>query len=232
MTLNCILVDDDPNFLSLLARLAELNDDLKLIKSCSNTKQLSKALETENIDLIILDIDMPGQSGIDWLKSSHNIPQVIFVTSLLHHAPEAFDYDVTDYIIKPFNRARFFRAIDRAVSVASHQKWKNQDGNLVIKSSNDYKKIPVQDIYSVHSLGDYIEIYTDDEKHIVLSTLNAIQEKLLGYNFMRIHRQYIVHLSAVRKVSGHEVLLTNGQEVRVSRNLRAELLERVSAPIG
>ena len=224
---NCLIVDDDPDFLTLLKIFVEKHPELELTGAFSDPGEALKFVSDQSVDLAFLDIDMPEISGIEIIRSSPKVPQIIIITSHPDYAVEAFEYDVTDYILKPVTQQRFNKAIDRAVSLSRYQEFIEEDDYIYIKSYSKLIKILPTDITYVQSQGDYIEVNTGQDKYNMLGTLNNIQNKLDKDDFMRVHRKYIVRLDAVLKLEGQEITLENGDTVQVSRSIKPELLKHL-----
>jgi len=225
--MRCLLIDDDEIFLSLMEVYVNEHPDLELVQSCSSATDAMNVVEDQPIDLILLDIEMPDITGIELVKSANLIPQVIFVTAHAGYAAEAFEYDVTDYIVKPINQNRFNMAIDRAINIFKYQELVAEQEYLFFKVGSDLVKILADNIIKVEAFGDYIKLFEGDNRHVILGTLNNMQNTLNSDKFMRIHRRYIVRLDAISNVKGQEIELENGQTALISRNKKSELLVKL-----
>jgi len=183
-------------------------DHLNLIKTCSSPLEAVSVLQKENIDLLFLDIEMPGMSGMDMLKTINNIPQVILTTSHTEYALDAYDFNVVDYLIKPVTLPRFLKAIT---------KLKNNDDTkdiinagleyFFIKKDSVLNKVPIQDILWIEALGDYITIHTKDQRFILHTTLKSLENKLNTNKFVRVHRSYIVQIDNIKKVEDTTIFI-------------------------
>jgi DNA-binding LytR/AlgR family response regulator len=206
--MNCIIVDDDDASRSVLSQMVKQVDHLNLIKTCSSPLEAVSVLQKENIDLLFLDIEMPGMSGMDMLKTINNIPQVILTTSHTEYALDAYDFNVVDYLIKPVTLPRFLKAIT---------KLKNNDDTkdiinagleyFFIKKDSVLNKVPIQDILWIEALGDYITIHTKDQRFILHTTLKSLENKLNTNKFVRVHRSYIVQIDNIKKVEDTTIFI-------------------------
>ena len=229
--IKCLVIDDDTVFLALMEHFVNQHPSLSLVGRCDSAAEAIKILSNQTVDLILLDIEMPGVNGLELVKSSNLVPQVIFVTAHTEYAVEAFEYDVTDYIVKPINQGRFDKAIDKAMSIAKYQELSANREHLYFKVNSKLVKILANNIIAVEAFGDYIKLYEGENRHVILGTLNNMQNTLNTSKFMRVHRRFIVKLEAIKNLQGHEVEMENGRKIQVSRNMKAELVARLNITV-
>ena len=222
--LKCIIIDDDPIFLTLLEKLVDLHPSLELVDSFSNASEAAATLTKNNIDLLLLDIEMPDISGMDLIKSLTHIPQIIFITAHREYAVEAFEFDVTDYIVKPIAQKRFLKAIEKAINVSKFQELSKTNSTIQFKVNGKYKSINENDIYYAQSYGDYIKLYERDHRHVILGTLNNMQNTLNPKFFIRVHRKFIVNINHIEYVKGYKIHLESNKVVMLSRSLKSDFL--------
>lgn len=203
MSYNCIIVDDDQASIKVLEQLVNQTNELKLIGKAKDGVEAMSYLQNNRIDICLLDIEMPGMSGLEFINTLREKPEIIFVTSQKEYAIEAFDYEVTDYLLKPVALKRFIKAINRAIENI-HQNipkpQENQDSppsTIFIKEKNQFSRLEKAKILFVEAYGDYVNIYTSQKKYTIHSTMKNIENKLAENNFMRIHRSYIVNLDKI-----------------------------------
>lgn len=202
---------------------------INLIAECENALQAAEILNKENIDLLLLDVQMPEISGIEFLKSLKKRPLIILITSKPEYAVEAFEYNVVDYILKPLTEDRFIKAILRVKEIFDSQ-------SKTIKSDKEYfffrekgvaSKIKIDDILYIQAMGDYITIYTSGKKYIVHYTLSAIEKELPANKFLRIHRSFTVALDKIEKVEdGTAYIFQN--TIPIGDTKRSELMTRLN----
>lgn len=224
--MKCIVVDDDPVQREAIRSCINRVNDLELVGMYPNAIEARIALQKRHVDLIFLDVEMPEMSGIEFLASFKEVPQVIMVTAKKQYAFEAFEYDVTDYISKPVDMDRFSSAVQRARYYEDNLSKPDVDNSIFIKSDGVLVKLSVDDVYYVEALGDYIKVVTDEKRYIVHSTMKAFVAKL-PENFLRVHKSHIINIDKIEKLEENTVFMT-GQEIPVSRNNKKILVDRLS----
>lgn len=226
LTIKTLVVDDEPLALDLVAGYVAQVPFLSLAGRCSSAAEALAAIDGGGVDLVLLDIQMPGLSGLSLAKSlsGEGSPKIIFTTAYGEYALDGFKLDAVDYLLKPFDFDEFLRAVGKArrlielesrppaeaptgaaPAVAESQ---TADGFFFVKSEYKLVKVEIARIIYVEGLKDYVKIYTDGAKPIVtLSTLKQMEARLLPHSFMRIHRSYIVNLNLISGVERNAVLL-------------------------
>jgi DNA-binding LytR/AlgR family response regulator len=174
---------------------------LELVAECSDAMEAYNYLNSEQIDLLFLDIEMPGMTGIELTKKlGAKKPLIIFTTAKTDYAVEAFELNVVDYLVKPVFLARFLQAVERAKETydSNKQEVKIEAREFVfVKDNGILKKLNVDDILYLEAMGDYVKVHTAQKFHVLHSTLKSIEEKLPPNKFLRIHRSYIVALQKI-----------------------------------
>ena len=226
--MNCIIVDDDRASRMVVAKCIERTDSLELVGEYDNAIEAINAIKKEKIDLIFLDIEMPEMSGMEFIESVKDLPQVIFITSKTDYAADAFNYNVTDYIVKPINYARFTKAIEKAESIVDSIQVPTEKGSthLFVKTGTTYVRLDLDNIVWIEALGDYVNIYTNDSRHTILSTMKTLEAKLPPNQFVRIHRSYIVSLSKINEIEDNTASLGD-KVLPVSRHYKENLMQRL-----
>ncbi len=222
-----MVIDDDPIFLELMGYYVSKQPALELVGSYTNGLDSLEAMKSLAIDLVFLDIEMPGLSGMELVKDLNKGAQVIFVTSHEQFAVEAFSHQVTDYLIKPIDEDRFSQAVFRAIEMHNQRSLASEQQEIFIKVNNKFQKIACKDILSVDADGDYVHIRTTDKVHLVSSSLNAMESMLGEQCFFRAHRKNIVRIGAIENVSSKEATLSDGSKIPISRTKKSELLSRL-----
>ncbi len=232
MNIKCLIVDDEPLAVKLIEKHISQIDTLEVVATCNSAIKAFEILNTQKIDLMFLDIKMPHITGIDFLKTLKNPPKTIFTTAYRDYAIESYDLDVIDYLLKPITFERFFRAIDRffrdstpsttTLQNSSHQILPNSD--IYIKSGNKYFKLNPTSILYIESLKDYIKIHTDDDRRIVSKyKISDIEKVLAPYQFIRVHRSYIINLNKVTSFTTHEVEI-NSTEIPIGASYKDNVI--------
>jgi len=207
--MNCIVVDDDKLSRRILEEFILKTEGLDLIYSFSSAIEAINTLKkSDDIDLIFLDIEMPEMTGIEFLNSIKMSSQVIIVSSKDRYAIEAFEYDVTDYLLKPITYTRFFKAIDKATTRFEKEKI-NQVGKdeLFIKKNSSLVRLKYDEILWVEALENYVVFNTFNDKYTIHFTMKAIEKKLPAHKFTRVHRSYIVNTSSILIIEDNSVII-------------------------
>ena len=205
--MNCIIIDDDLMSRRVIEEFVERTEQLNLLNSFENAVDAINAFNTgEDVDLIFLDIEMPDMSGIDFLETLKNPPQIIIVSSKEKYALDAFNYDVTDYLLKPVTYGRFFKAINKA-GVRFKNKVDTKDDEIFIKKNSALVRLKYEDILYVEALENYVIFTTYNDKFTIHFTMKAIEQKLPTSIFTRVHRSYIVNVSSIKVIEDNSVII-------------------------
>ncbi|MBN4081660.1 response regulator transcription factor [bacterium AH-315-C07] len=227
--MKCLIIDDDEYIRIVLEKYVDRIDNLQLIQSCPDAIVALDILQKEQVDLIFLDVEMPELSGMNMLKSLTTKPLVIIVTSHKSFAAEAYDYDVLDYIVKPVDYGRFFKAVEKAQK-ASNGKTGSLDSNyLFVKSNFKSVRIDINKIMFVEAMGNYVQIYTVDEEtpQTVHSTMKKIEEKLPQNDFVRVHKSHIVRIDKIEFIQEDMVQLEQ-KWIPIGKSYKKELESRLN----
>ncbi len=225
MKLNTIIVEDSELALLSLSQWVKNHPRLELVGACNTASESKKLLKNQQIDLILLDIELPEVSGFELLDTLVNPPQIIIVSGFEQYALRAFDYGVTDFLTKPINQNRFLDAITKAVKIYQNTNSPIAKGDYITIKSNQVKKqIALNSIQWVEALGDYVKVVTNQSNEIVLSTLSDFGKKLPEDKFLRIHKSFIVNLERVDAFNASSLEI-NEKELPISRQ-RKNALEK------
>jgi DNA-binding LytR/AlgR family response regulator len=218
--MNCIIIEDQPPAQRLLKKYIEDFRTLQLKATFSDAIQAMEFLKTETVDLIFLDIHLPKISGIDFLKTIPNPPPVILTTAFSDYALESYEFNVVDYLLKPFSFQRFVKAVSKVPiqNIAqSNEENEHTRKEIFIKSGYEYIKITTGDILYIKSDADYTEIFLPNKKYLSSEPLRYWLENLDNNHFMRIHKSYIINISKIEKVASNQVFLMNKIVVPIGR---------------
>jgi DNA-binding LytR/AlgR family response regulator len=232
--MDCIIIDDDATARLIVSKLCNKVPSLTVVEEFSNAIQAIKYLNTNEVEVIFLDIHMPTFSGFDFIQTLKNPPKIILTTSDKNFALEAFEYpSVVDYLVKPIQQARFEKAINKLANFsiqgqeAPVAEKKDSTQELYVNVDRRLVKINFSDINIIEAKGDYIRIKTDTKSHIVHSTLKKIEEKLPEDIFLKVHRSYVVNLSKIIDIEDNSILIKH-DVIPVSRSNRSELMKRLN----
>ena len=231
--MKCLLVDDEPLALDILESYLKKIPELELMGKCSNALEASEFLKNNKIDLMFLDIQMPGMLGTKFLSSLRVKPMVIFVTAYSNYAVESYDLEVVDYLLKPVSMERFTKA-----ALKAFENWQlrqktpfvaEQTGNapahFFVNVEYALVKIIVDDVTHIEGMKDYVKIFLTTAKRPILtkSTLKGIEEKLPSERFFRVHKSYIINVEKVASIRSHQVTIGD-HEIPVSESNLEELM--------
>jgi DNA-binding LytR/AlgR family response regulator len=230
--MNCLIVDDNKIARTTMKQLAsQIKEDIVVAGECANAMDAYNLLQGQPVDLILLDIEMPGMTGLELTKNLGNKrPVIIFTTSKKEYAAEAFELNVADYIVKPVTPARFIQAIDKAREIieSNAEEFKmNDDEFIFFRDSNIVRRLKLDDILFAEAMGDYVKLYTAQKFFAIHTTLKLVEERLPASKFLRVHRSYIVAISKIDTVQDG-ALVVNGKPVPVADAFRAGLNKRMN----
>jgi DNA-binding LytR/AlgR family response regulator len=232
--IRCLAVDDETPALDILEDNIRQVPFLQLVRKCKNAFTAMEVLRQEPIDLVFLDIEMPGTNGLSFLKSLSTRPMVIFITAYRNYAVEGFDLEVLDYLIKPVAFDRFLRAAGKALE---YQGFKQKDtarashfpDYLFVHTEYQLTKIFFHEITYIESLRNYLKIYRVGGSKAILSkfSMKAMEEKLPAGKYARVHKSFIVMLDKINTVRNDSIRIGDA-EIPVSRSFRDEFFQKIN----
>ncbi|MFP9113391.1 LytR/AlgR family response regulator transcription factor [Flavobacterium sp. RHBU_3] len=231
MKLNCVVVDDSTIQRITIAKLVNEHPNLTLVGDFSNASETRNCILHKHVDLLFLDIEMPVQTGFDLLDGLKVRPQIIFVSSKSDYALKAFDYAALDYLHKPVTKDRFNKAVQKAIDMKLLQKeGVEEEGEFIfVKSNLKNFKVYISKIRWVEAFGDYIKIITEDDSHLVLSTMKSFESELPADKFMRVHKSYIINLDKVERFNSKFAEIGD-TKIPLSRNKKEDLVAVLNRP--
>lgn len=231
MKLRCIVVDDEPLGRNLMVENISLIPFLELVGTAKNAFEAMELLESGDIDLIFLDIQMPGMTGTKFVESLTQKPMIIFVTAYEEFAVESYNLEVVDYLMKPVSVERFTKATNKAYERFNLNARESRGTDLDYMFVNvEYSlvKISFDTITHIEGLKDYIKIFVTTAAHPILtkSTLKGIEEKLPGGKFLRVQKSFIVNLDKIESIRNHRISIGKF-EIPVSDSSMESLLDAI-----
>ncbi|NJM14624.1 MAG: response regulator transcription factor [Bacteroidales bacterium] len=209
--MNCIIIDDDKLSRRIVEEFVSRTESLSLVHSFENAMDAINAFRSENdIDLIFLDIEMPEMSGLDFLETLKNPPQIIIISSKDKYALDAFEYDVTDLpCLNLFAYGRFFKAVNKAQERFTKNKIDTQENEIFIKKNSTLVRLKFEEILWVEALENYVIFNTYNDKFTIHFTMKAIEQKLPASRFTRVHRSFIVNTSSINVIEDNSIVIKN-----------------------
>lgn len=230
MPLKALIVDDEPLARRVLEKYIAQSPDIELHASCESAAQAGGILADQDVDLMFLDIRMPGMSGMDFARNLVSGPLIVFVTAFPEYAAEGFELEAVDYLVKPFSFERFKQAVRRAqYLLEAEQRYKMPtEPTLLVKSNKKLYRLPIKTILYLEGYDDYVKVHTTRTKMLLTKdTLKNLQGELASELFIRVHRSYIVAIKAIQFIEGNQVCV-NDVMLPISESYRKDLMERIS----
>lgn len=234
IVLKCLAIDDENLALDLLEDNIQKIPFLKLQQRCRNAMEALQVLQTTEVDLLFLDIQMPGLTGIQFLEGLTHKPMVIFVSAYQQYAIEGFNLDVVDYVLKPISFERFLKACNKALDYYKSTKQvskASEDGQkdyLFIHADYSLMKVMFEDILYVEGLKDYIKIHVTNQKYPIVCrmTMKSIEEKLPSSQFFRVHKSYIVSIRKMESIRNQKIKIGENY-IPLSENFAESFLQAI-----
>jgi two-component system LytT family response regulator len=241
MTKKIIIIDDEPLARSIVAEYIQNHSDLELVAECNNGFEGVKAIMQHKPDLIFLDIQMPKINGFEMLEILDEKPSVIFTTAFDEFAIKAFEANAVDYLLKPFDKARFDGALKKwkeqkstekeiDALIENTNKQPEEKNRIVVRNGSDIQIVPTSEIVYIEAYDDYVKIFTKDSYYLKKKTMTYYEQTLDNSLFFRTHRSFIINLQHLNKIEPLEkntfvVILKNGKKVPLSRTGYSKIKE-------
>ena len=234
-----IIVEDEKLARDLVRNYLSSHEKIELIGEFADGFSGLKAINELKPDIVFLDVQMPKLTGLELLELVEGNPHIIFTTAYDEYAINAFDLNAVDYLLKPFSKERFDKALDKVFDkslsdvvgvnqLKTHLSESKKLDKIVVKSNNNIHVISINEVLFIESEDDYVMFHTNKGKHLKHQTMKFYEEHLSSSEFIRIHRSYIVNVSEIKKIEKYgkdtyQVILNNGTDLKVSRARYKEL---------
>ncbi|MBL7698642.1 MAG: response regulator transcription factor [Chitinophagaceae bacterium] len=229
----CVIADDEPIARDIIQSYCSHLSYLEVVAACANALEAKAALAKEQVDILFLDINMPVMTGISFLKTLKNPPQVIFTTAYKEFAVDAFDLAACDYLLKPFSLERFIVAVDKAVDrlhgrspVAQESVASTSDDSIFIKTEGRIYKVMQNDILYAEASGNYTKMVTAGNTFMPAMTFSNAEELLPKNIFIRVHRSFIINRSKIGHIEGNRVYIGK-VEIPIGSNYKESFLKEI-----
>lgn len=206
----CIAVDDEPKALDVISIHASKAPEIDLVRTFTNPKDALAFLKDNFVDLIFLDINMPGISGLQFVEKLQSRPYIIFTTAYSEYAIDSYNFEAVDYLLKPIEFDRFYKAVNKVkkqIQLNSLQQDSLLSKYIFVKDGYKQIKICIEDILYVQSEGNYLNIVSINEKVLVRMTFQNLMEKLPANLFFRVHLSYVVNFSHIQKIEDNQIFI-------------------------
>jgi len=229
--MNSLIVDDNKIARTTIKQLASQVKGLTIVGECPNAMDAYHLLQEQQVDVIFLDIEMPGMTGLELTKhlgSKRSL--IIFTTSKKDYAAEAFDLNVADYLVKPITPIRFLQAVEKANELTESKTEElklSEDEFIFIRDSLIVRRLKVNDVLYAEAMGDYVKLYMPQKFYAIHTSLRAVEEKLPSSKFLRVHRSYVVAINKIDTIQDG-ALIINGKPIPVADSYRATLNRRMN----
>ncbi|HEV7351134.1 LytTR family DNA-binding domain-containing protein [Telluribacter sp.] len=228
MKINCLIVDDESMARQSLERLCTKRPELTVMHVCTNGNEALQIVESRTVDLMFLDVEMPGLTGLELLDLLPYSMPVVLTTSKTEYAFAAFQYQVIDYLKKPITLPRFNQAVDKVVdTIKAAPATPPPTNDIYVRTDGRFVRLAFDDILYVENTGDYVKIRMNSHTHVVHTTMKNLEEKLDPRRFLRVHRTFIVNLSRIIDIEENTLVIAD-KVIPISRANKAELMNRIN----
>ena len=233
--IRCLAIDDEPLALKQLAAYLKKVPFLELVDSCQSAIEAMAVLDKEEVDAIFIDINMPDLNGLDFVRSLHHPPMVVFTTAYQEYALEGYKVDAIDYLLKPFGMSDVMRAADKVkrqydLLHAASLSPMDEDDALFLKTEYKVVRVLTSHINYIEGMSEYLRIHLSDPSKpiVVLLSMKKIEERLGETDFMRIHKSFIINLHHIAEINRSRVVLDDGAEIPIGDSYRDKLNDYIS----
>lgn len=237
MKIRCLVIDDERLAREYLKNYISKVPELELVGDFNSPLKATELIKSGDIDLLFLDIQMPDITGVDFLKSLNNKPEVIFTTAYQEFALEGFNLNVVDYLLKPFSFERFFQAVNKVIDKLEFKQATSTEAKLLVSSPIDLKvdfisiradrklyKINYKDLSYIEGQKAYVTFYTNKKRITALASLKELEDSLPKDKFIRIHKSYIVAIQDIVSLEGNMIEI-NDMQLPVGKSYKDDVLK-------
>jgi DNA-binding LytR/AlgR family response regulator len=229
--IQAISIDDEPLALVIIEEFCKNSDGITLLRTFTDWKEAAEYMRNHPVDLIFLDIQMPGMNGTEWYRKFGQEKMVIFTTAFKEYAVEGFDLDAVDYLLKPIESERFQKAVTKAKDYFHYLHTSDRGGeqNLFVRSEYSLVKIPLPEIEYIETLDDYLKIHLNEKKPVITKmNVKSVMKRLNSKEFVRVHRSYVVRMDRIVSVRG-KVIHLKDVEIPIGTKYEREFFEAFGA---
>ncbi|MFA6085352.1 LytR/AlgR family response regulator transcription factor [Mucilaginibacter sp.] len=236
MKIRVLIVDDEPHAIEVIENYLANFSQMEIAGKCSDAIQAFQLLQQKTIDLMFLDIKMPGINGTDMLRNLKNPPKVIFTTAYSEYALEGYELNAVDYLLKPIPFDRFLRAVDKVYQLPNNSRAlithevpvSDHESFIYLKVDRKTVKVNINNILWIESLRDYVKVVVKEQVYITKQKISLLEEMLPENRFLRIHRSFIVALTKIDSFYTHSINISS-HELPIGRNYKQEVQKKLKA---
>jgi len=227
--IKCIIVEDETLAQNVIQSHLQKTEQFELVGVCNNALEAKEVLNKHEVDLIFLDIQLPGMTGLNFLRNLQNPPLVVLTTAYSEYALESYEFNVIDYLLKPISFERFSKTINKIVegklfNQPTKENEKQPTDHIFIKSNSKFFKVNFSEIIYVEGMKDYLKIYTSDYKLITHQTMSEMEKTLPSKQFIRVHKSYIIALAHIKSIYGN-IIETGKASIPIGINYKEKVMQ-------
>ena len=225
-----IIVDDDELCISIIEDMIGQLEEFSCVGTFQNALDAYTFINGNQVDVLFLDVEMPKMGGIELLKNLENPPLVVMITSHDEFALESYEYNVTDFLKKPVEWARFIKTVkkinNKLFAMGAKLVENDNSEHVFIKTDSKLVQLKLKEILWVEALGNYVRVHTEQGKHTVLTTMKELEANLPNKDFLRVQRSFIVRLDQIKSIKDNYIIL-NEKEIHIGKSYKDELTKRL-----
>jgi DNA-binding LytR/AlgR family response regulator len=230
--IKCIIVEDETLAQNVLQSHLQKIDKFELVAVCNNALEARAVLNSQDIDLMFLDIQLPGMTGLHFLRTIQNPPLVVLTTAYSEYAVESYEFNVIDYLLKPISFERFCKAVNKIadgklLTPTAKETDSPPTDHIFVKSNSKFIKVNFSEIIYIEGMKDYLKIHTRDYKLVTLQTMNDMEKILPAKQFIRVHKSFIVAIAYIKSIYGNSIELGN-ETIPIGVSYKDKVMELVN----
>ena len=227
--IKCIIVEDETLAQNVIQSHLQKTNQFELVGVCNNALEAKEVLNKHEVDLIFLDIQLPGMTGLNFLRNLQNPPMVVLTTAYSEYALESYEFNVIDYLLKPISFERFSKTINKIVegklfSQPAKENEQQPADHIFIKSNSKFFKVNFSEIIYVEGMKDYLKIFTSDYKLVTHQTMSEMEKTLPSKQFIRVHKSYIIALAHIKSIYGN-IIETGKASIPIGINYKEKVMQ-------
>lgn len=227
MKLNCSVIDDEPIARNGIIEYINKFNELQLIESGENVADAETILSNNSIDILFIDIEMPGINGYEWVKNNEiNNTLIVFITAYSEYALGSYEFNTFDYLLKPVSFNRFKKTIEKAIEFKKERKRNSSKKNLFLKAKGALQNINMKDIVYVSAMQNYVKLHLINNTNIIVHfTMKNIFESLKNNDFIMVHKSFLININFIDKIRNNKIITKNNIEIPIGRFYKQSLFQ-------